>query len=195
MSELENKKYRVRLGDTSRELDLKLIREMDNAPAAVDKWKPLFDRCTSSKEKEKLSRAYLSKYQILDPFEVKQPRPPLSFKALKRSSYGTSFFCYTPQIICIPLLLWALNPDNPYGYYIFLRWAVCLSFMYLAYRAYEAEKQDGWIWVFGGVAALYNPIATIHLGREVWEVVNVATVALLIVPLFILRPRPNEPSS
>ncbi len=51
---------------------------------------------------------------------------------------------FLPQIIAIVMLLLALNPDNPYGYYIFLRIVLCAIFAYLASRAFENEV-DAWV--------------------------------------------------
>lgn len=72
---------------------------------------------------------------------------------------------WIPQAIVIPMLLWALNPLNPYGYYILLRWVCCAVFVYLAIQAWNIEKQ-GWIWILGVTAAIYNPILRIHSTRE-----------------------------
>ena len=77
------------------------------------------------------------------------------------------------------MLIWALYPHNPYGYYNLLRWVCCLSFGYLAFII--KEKNDKmWSWFLGG-ALIYNPIFSLHLGREIWSVVNIATVGVLIV--------------
>ena len=64
---------------------------------------------------------------------------------------------WIPQAIVIPMLLLALNPDNPYGYYILLRWVCCAVFVFLALHALALQK-IGWAWVLGVTAAIYNPI-------------------------------------
>ena len=66
----------------------------------------------------------------------------------------------------------------PYAYYMLLRVAMCGVFAYLAYTASQSNEQ-GLAWVLGITAAIYNPFAPLHLGREVWTVVNLATIALL----------------
>ena len=53
------------------------------------------------------------------------------------------------------MLLWALNPDYPYGYYILLRWVCCAAFAYLAVKAL-GQNQQGWVWVLGITAAVYT---------------------------------------
>jgi hypothetical protein len=93
---------------------------------------------------------------------------------------------WIPQTIAAVMLLWALNPNNPYGYYILLRVVCCAVFAYLAIHAASQEKQ-GWMWILGGTAVIYNPIIRIHLTREIWSVVNVATIIVAAISVFILR--------
>ena len=42
--------------------------------------------------------------------------------------------------------------------------------------------------VLGVTAAFYNPIVAAHLGREVWTLVNLATIVVAIASGFRLRP-------
>jgi len=92
---------------------------------------------------------------------------------------------WLPQVVVCAMLLWALNPHNPYGYYVLLRWVCCGVFGYLAVRAYE-RRHDGWVWVFGITAGIYNPIVRVHLTREIWSVVNVVTIAIAVVSIRVL---------
>lgn len=87
---------------------------------------------------------------------------------------------YLPHLVATTLLAWAYNDSNPYGYYVFLRWVICPAFAWFAFVAYNNE-QNPWVWIYGITAALYNPIATAHLGRELWEIVNALTIVLLAV--------------
>ena len=84
------------------------------------------------------------------------------------------------------MLLWALNPDNPYGYYILLRWVCCAAFAYLAIQALAQEKQ-GWVWVLGVTAVVYNPIIRVHLTRGIWSVINVTTIVVAVASIFALK--------
>lgn len=97
-----------------------------------------------------------------------------------------------PQTIAILMLLWALNPDNPYGYYMLLRIAICAICAFLAFRAYEIGN-DRWVWILGVTAVVYNPIVRIHLTREIWSVVNITTVVVLALTFGTLRTRTNVP--
>ena len=81
--------------------------------------------------------------------------------------------------------------DMPYGYYALLRLLVCGVCAFLAAREAN-EGKIGWTWVLGGCAVLYNPIVKVPLGRELWSVVNVATVAMLAAHLWSARRRLGE---
>jgi len=84
------------------------------------------------------------------------------------------------------MLLWALNPANPYGYYILLRWVCCGIFAYLAFKALDQGYQ-GWVWVLGITAAVYNPIFRVHLTREIWSVVNAVTIGIAVASVFAVK--------
>lgn len=95
---------------------------------------------------------------------------------------------WAPQAVACVMLLWALNPDNPYGYYILLRWVCFGVFIYLAFQALEQEKNN-WLWVMGITALIYNPIFRIHLNREIWSIINVVTIIIVLTSIFILKPK------
>ncbi len=78
---------------------------------------------------------------------------------------------FIPQIVAILMLLWALNPENPYGYYVLLRIVLCGICAFLAYRALKIGNEK-WAWILGVTAVIYNPIIPIHLTREIWSVVK-----------------------
>jgi hypothetical protein len=84
------------------------------------------------------------------------------------------------------MLLWALLPINPYGYYVFLRWVVCIVFLWLGRTAWDA-KRFAWAFPLWGISILYNPISRVPLSRLVWSVVNVGTV--LVILSFVLTSR------
>ena len=88
-----------------------------------------------------------------------------------------------PHILVVVLLLWALIPTNPYGYYSVMRWIVCSSFIYLAVRSHKQHLQT-WVWVWGVAAGIYNPIFPVHATREFWSLVNVVTIGLVTFAVF-----------
>ena len=100
---------------------------------------------------------------------------------------------FLPQFICIAMLLWAINPGNPYGYFTLLRIVVCATCAYLAIRAF-AKGTFPWVWVLGVTAVIYNPFLRIHLTRGIWSAANVATIIMLILTFWHLRDD-TEPTS
>lgn len=84
------------------------------------------------------------------------------------------------KLLCAALLLWALSPRNPYGYYVLLRWICCSAFAYIAVN-YFRSGWTPWVWVFGTAAGIYNPVLPVHLNRTIWSIVNVVTIIILLV--------------
>ena len=91
------------------------------------------------------------------------------------------------------MLLFALNKENPYEYYIVLRWVVCAVFAYLATQAFKQSKSE-WVWILGFVAGLYNPILPVHLTREIWTVINILAVAISIGSVIALSKKGKKKS-
>jgi hypothetical protein len=91
-----------------------------------------------------------------------------------------------PQFVVSGMLLWALNPGNPYGYYTVLRWVCCSAFCFLTWLAFQ-RRQQGWAWVLGTIAAIYNPLVPVHLTREIWSVINVVIVGIAMASIFAIK--------
>jgi len=71
----------------------------------------------------------------------------------------------------------------PYGFYMLLRLIICLAAGVGFVRAWE-ERRTGWLWIYGVLAVLYNPVLPIHLLlRPLWIVANLVTIVLLWVGL------------
>lgn len=101
---------------------------------------------------------------------------------------------WIPHAVAGAMLLWAMYPGNPYGYYVLLRLVCCPIFAYLAIQAYSQNK-EGWTWTLTITALIYNPLIPIHLTREIWSVINLATIAIAIVSAFALKSADNRRSS
>ena len=89
------------------------------------------------------------------------------------------------KIIAIIMLVWALV-DNPYVYYQILRWVITGVTGYSAYLAYKHEKIT-WTWIFGIIAILYNPIAPIHLDKEIWSIIDIIVAAIILTSIFKMK--------
>lgn len=93
------------------------------------------------------------------------------------------------------MLLLAIPPMWPYGYFQILRWVVAGTAGFNVYIAYQLNKKF-WLWAMVVIAILFNPIAPIHLTKEIWAVFDLLTAVILFVSVAKIRPststRKNE---
>ena len=101
---------------------------------------------------------------------------------------SNSWKALIPHALVVGLLLWALVPSNPYGYYSVMRWILCATFIYLAVRSHEQQRHT-WVWVWGVSAGIYNPIFPVHATREFWSLVNIVTIGVVAFGVFATRRR------
>ena len=91
----------------------------------------------------------------------------------------------TPAAIAAVMLFGALG-QWPYGYYQLLRLVVCGLGVYVAAMAYKWQKQ--WAtWLFGFIALLFNPLAPIHLSREIWQPIDLVCALLFVCVALVLK--------
>jgi len=83
-------------------------------------------------------------------------------------------------LIATAMLVSAAVQRHPYSFYTLLRWVCCPAFAYSAFTAHERNRV-GWTWIFGVLAALYNPIFRVHLDRTTWTGINWVTVGVIVV--------------
>ena len=91
----------------------------------------------------------------------------------------------------VAVMLLAALAKWPYGYYRLLRLVTCGVSAYGAYVSHETGKV-GWLWAFVLVAVLFNPIIPVHLTRELWQPIDVATAAFLVVAMLCVRHEGNR---
>lgn len=78
------------------------------------------------------------------------------------------------------LLVLALCLDDlPYDYYNFLRFVVAGTFAYFAKQLWESPERIN-RYLFLTVCLIYNPIIPLHLSRDIWNIINGATIFLLV---------------
>ena len=94
------------------------------------------------------------------------------------------------RVIAILMLLVAFA-DNPYGYYIFLRWIICPISLYCALTAHR-QNSERWIWIFGVNALVYNPIISLHLGKSIWGLVNLVSIVFIFTSFFYLKEKNSK---
>jgi hypothetical protein len=95
---------------------------------------------------------------------------------------------WAPQVIISLMLLWAIAPCNPYGYYVLVRILGCSIFCWLGFRAWKQKKQN-WTWIYGVIAFINNPIYHFQLTDDLWAVINILTIIIAIISIFILTPQ------
>lgn len=89
-----------------------------------------------------------------------------------------------PLVVCIILLLIAIQPIEEYGYYFFLRWMVTIVAAIICYMSYEQEKRTS-MWIAGIIAVLFNPVIPIHLDKEIWKVIDMITAGVFCIFVII----------
>lgn len=91
------------------------------------------------------------------------------------------------KIVLTVLLLLCLAHMS-YGYYQLVRWAALVCFAFMGYDYYQ-RKNVPLVFVFFGLAVLFQPIVKIALGRTLWNIVDVVVAIFLVVLAFIDRPK------
>ena len=81
--------------------------------------------------------------------------------------------------IALAILLLACLAPLPYGYYQFIRFIAMIGFGYLGYDSLN-KKEDALPWVYFGLALLFQPLFKIALGRDLWNIIDVAAAGFLI---------------
>lgn len=89
-------------------------------------------------------------------------------------------------LIAAGFLFIALFDGLPYGYFTFLRFVVCAIGFYLTFNIYEENKESLLVWIYGGIAVLFNPIIPIHLERETWWIID-----LIVGVIFLFNNKEN----
>lgn len=102
---------------------------------------------------------------------------------IRKNMKKTSLSIKPPIITSIILLLLAILP-LPYGYYTLLRLVVCLTAAFLAWFSYKAQKVS-WMWVMGFIALIFNPLIPLHLGRELWFIIDL--IVAVVFGIFLLK--------
>lgn len=67
----------------------------------------------------------------------------------------------------------------PYGAYTLIRFIAMVGLCVIAVKCFNEEKIPLAV-IFGALALLFQPLVKIHLGRSVWNFVDVIVAAFLI---------------
>jgi len=92
-------------------------------------------------------------------------------------------------VLAVLLLIFLFH--MPYGYYQLIRFIAVVGFAILAY--YEYERQNiPLVIVYLGLILLFQPLATIPLGRQVWIIIDVVVVVGLVVSIFVKKSKSDK---
>ena len=72
----------------------------------------------------------------------------------------------------------------PYGFYQFVRFAATVGFAYLAYCAKDHSNKNE-MFIFIGLALLFQPFFKIALGRTIWNIIDVVVGIGLVLSVFM----------
>jgi len=84
------------------------------------------------------------------------------------------------------VLLLAIPSIWPYGFFEVLRWVVAGSAAYMAYSAHTISR-NVWMLLMIFIVILFNPIAPIHLTKDIWVVIDTAVAGIFIISIFKLK--------
>jgi hypothetical protein len=92
--------------------------------------------------------------------------------------------------ILLSVLLFICLTDMPYGYFQLVRFIALIGFAILAYQANNQEQKVEMI-IYISLAILFQPLAKIALGRQIWNIVDIVVGVGLIISIFA-RPRNSQ---
>ena len=92
--------------------------------------------------------------------------------------------------LLIPAALLIIAPliSFPYGFYTLLRLIVSVTAGFIIYHSYKGAGGVNEISIiFAVILILYNPIAPVHLSREIWMPINFITAGIYIYGFFKIK--------
>ena len=94
--------------------------------------------------------------------------------------------------ICAAVLLFAAIAHWPYGYYQFLRPAICAAACFSVWRL-SVAKSTLWAIALAAIAVLFNPFVPVHLHRGNWVWINAAAAVIFLgSPRLTTSPKPQD---
>jgi hypothetical protein len=117
---------------------------------------------------------------VVRPIQIQTPYLPRAHNYFGRSSFGRS---YAPSY---------RHQRN--DFYTLLRWVCCAAFAYSAVAAFRM-KRVSWTWIFGILAALFNPIAPVYLQRSTWQIIDWGAIAVIVISTVVFWRGRKQPTA
>jgi hypothetical protein len=93
-----------------------------------------------------------------------------------------------PLAISVVALTIAVIGDMPYDFFVLLRVLIFVTCVACLTALRKAGRQSTiWLWVIVTAAVVYNPLLPIHLHRETWEWMNIATIPVFCVLAVLIK--------
>lgn len=105
---------------------------------------------------------------------------PVGVSAPTDSTPTSGIWTHASAAAACVVLAGAFADGNPYGYFTILRVLVCGTLAILALRAVSHDFVR-WAGVLGVGSLMYNPLVPLHLGRELWQPINLITIGLIVI--------------
>jgi hypothetical protein len=97
---------------------------------------------------------------------------------------STILLLYIARLIAAVMLVFAAVEKQPDSFYTLLRWVCCAVFAYSAVTSLQIKRML-WLWVFGALAVLFNPIFPAPLDRSLWIVADWFAIGAVVFAAFI----------
>ena len=91
---------------------------------------------------------------------------------------------YIAWLISAVILVFAAVEKQPDSFYTLLRWVCCAVFAYSGVTSFQM-KRVLWLWIFGVLSILFNPIFPLGLDRSLWIVVDSFAIGAVVFAAFI----------
>jgi len=91
-----------------------------------------------------------------------------------------------PSIVSGILLLLGILNIWPYNYYTILRWIICGTAIFNAI-GFSKSKLTGWMFVFGALAFLFNPIFPIYMNKSSWVGIDLISAVLFFISAYSIK--------
>ena len=93
---------------------------------------------------------------------------------------STILLLYIAWVIAAVMLVFAAAEKQPDSFYTLLRWVCCAVFAYSAVTSFQMKRML-WLWIFGALAVLFNPIFPLGLDRTQWIVADWFSIGAVVI--------------
>jgi hypothetical protein len=92
---------------------------------------------------------------------------------------STILLLYIAWLIAAVMLVFAAAEKQPNSFYTLLRWICCAVFAYSAVTSFQMKHMP-WLWIFGVLVVLFNPIFPLPLDRSLWIVADWFSIGAVV---------------